>query len=169
MSRTEASGQHDVVRFGLNEAPCRFHHAVALQDEGPVDQSEFLDRFVHERIENAAVFFGVSVKRIENELLGSLSHLFVIAQDEHGADGFSFPPGGGQVGGDCRNAFEGFGGYAVGQHFVTLSDDGLEFLVDADYEDGVKPPAVGNSTDATNAVLKAKDFPRQAEQDGCPN
>ena len=23
----KASGQHDVVRFGLNEAPCRFHHA----------------------------------------------------------------------------------------------------------------------------------------------
>ena len=135
---------------------------VALQDEGPVDQSEFLDCFVHERIENAAVFFGVSVERIENKLLGSLSHLFVIAQNEHGAsmDSPSRPEV--AVGGDCRYALESFCGYVLRQHFVTLSDDGLEFLVDADYEDGVKH-AVGNSADAANAVLKAKDFPRQAE------
>ena len=69
MSGTEASGQNDAVRLGLDEASCRFDHAVSLQDESPVYQSELFDCFVHERIENAAVFFGVSVERIEDELL----------------------------------------------------------------------------------------------------
>ena len=33
------------------------------------------------------------------------------------------PAGGGQVGGDCRYAFEGFGRYVSGNMLVTLSDD----------------------------------------------
>ena len=90
---------------------------------------EFLDRLVHERIEDVTIFIPIAMKWIEDELFGPFGNLFVIAQDEHGPDGLAFAPGRGQVRGNCSDALEGFGRDVVRKHFFALADDGLEFLV----------------------------------------
>ena len=47
-----------------------------------------------------------------------------------------------------------------------MPDDGLEFLVHVDHQNGVELPAVGDSPDAADPVLEPEYLTGQAKQDG---
>ena len=60
--------------------------SVAPDDERSVDRRELLDRFLQPGVEDISLGLGISVERVDHELVALRQDLVAVADDEQGAD-----------------------------------------------------------------------------------